>query len=200
MKKTFNNLRRFMPKLWSLLIAAALGAVVQTAWAAQTNIYKMDTITMNTTNDWSFANTAGTGSTYPVAGSSNICNITAVLSATNAANLVLGGNIQMDCLQIGSGLAGPLTITNDGNTLTLGTPINTYYVGIRETPGLHYDLTIDCPIMDIGNNQRGPFTVQAGRTITVNGPMLAGPNNDAGMLVNGPVSYTHLTLPTILRV
>jgi len=177
-----------MPQLLSLALLATLGWIVPTAWAAQTNIYKMDTITMNTTNDWSFANTAGTGSTFPVGASSNICNITAVLSATNAANLVLGGNIQMDCLQIGSALAGPLTITNDGNTLTLGAsgPNNSsYYTGIRETAGILYDVTIDCPILNIGNDQRGPFNVQAGRTLNLNGPMSANvANNDGPVMVN----------------
>lgn len=186
MKKIFFNLRSFQPKLLSLLIAAALGAFVTAAGAAQTNIYKMDTITMNTTNDWSFANTAGTGTTYPVSGSSNICNVTAVLSATNAANLKLGGNIQMDCLQLGSAVTGPLTITNDGSTLILGTPVNTFYVGVRETSGLLYDVTIDCPITLIGNNQRGPFTLQSGRTLNLNGPLQASAvNNDGGMLLNG---------------
>jgi len=102
--------------------------------------------------------------------------------------LVLGGNIQMDCLQIGSALAGPLTITNDGNTLALGAsgPNNTsYYTGIRETAGILYDVTIDCPILNFGNDQRGPFNVQAGRTLNLNGPMLANvANNDGPVMVN----------------
>jgi len=188
MNKPFPNNFGFLPKLLSLVLFATFCGSVQTAWTAQTNIYKMDTITMNTTNDWSFANTAGTGSTFPVGGSSNICNITAVLSATNAANLVLGGNLQMDCLQIGSALNGPLTITNDGNTLTLGAGaanISSYYTGIRETAGIFYDITIDCPILNIGNDQRGPFNVQAGRTLNLNGPMLANvASNDGPVFVN----------------
>lgn len=189
MKKPFLNTRSVMRGLLSLAFVASLGSIVQTAQATQTNLYKMDTFTMNTTNDWSFANTAGTtitGGAFLVSGSSNICNINAILSASNAANMMLGGNIQMDCLQVGSGLAGPLTITNDGNTLTLGTPISTYYVGLRETAGIGYNITIDCPIMNIGNNQRGPFTLQANRTVTLNGPLLASTvNNDGGMLLNG---------------
>ena len=189
MKKLLLTSRWFLPNLSGLVLVATLGVIAQPTQAAQTNIYKMNTITMNTTNDWSLVNTTNTGTLFPpvVATTNNyICNLTAVLSATNAAAMSLGGNVQMDCLQLGTTLAGPLTITNDGHTLTLGTSINTYYVGIRETAGILYDVSLNCPLQIIGNNQRGPFTVQAGRTLNVNGPLLFGHVvNDAAMLVNG---------------
>ena len=166
-----------MPKPLSLMLVVALGAIVQPAWAAQTVIYKTDTATMNTSNDWSTVD-GQPGNIVPA--TNFICYITGTLSATNAAALGLGGNIQMDALYFRSSLTGPVTITNDGHTLTLGTSTGTG--GFQMQSGIAYDVTIDCPVAIIGNLQNDPFNLQAGRTMTLNGAV-SSPGNQGSCLL-----------------
>lgn len=178
MKIPLQNNRYSLPKLLSLALVATLGGIVQPAQAAQTVIYKLDTPSMNTSNDWSLASG---GPTNAAPATNIICYIDGVLSATNAAPLTLGGNIQMDALYFRSSVTGPVTITNDGHTLTLGTSAGTG--GFQMQAGLNYDVTVDCPVAIIGNYQNDPFNLQAGRILTLNGA-ISSPGNQGSCLLS----------------
>jgi len=183
------KIRYCMPKLLSLALVATLGGIAQTAWAAQTNIFKCDTATMNTTNDWSFTDGAVpgvAGAIGVIPGTNYVGYLTSTLSSNNAANMKLGGNIQIDALyQRASGsqpaLTNSLHINADGNTLSIGTAFNGT-VGFQNYTAVTNPITVDCPIVLLGNNQNTAFRLQPNATITVNGSISSATNMGSCML------------------
>ncbi len=91
---------------------AALAAIQAVALgvSAQTVLIKSDTPRMNAAADW--------GGTAPGAG--YVGQFNGVISASNAASLVLGGNVTLDGLSFLGSLNGPVTIGGN-ETLMLGT-------------------------------------------------------------------------------
>ena len=192
MKTKSLNHRYLFPKLLSLLIIAMLGGISPAARAAQTVIFKTDTATMNTTNDWTLVDGAipGVAGAVGVIPTTNyVCYFTSTLSATNATNMVLGGNIQMDALyQRGSSTQPALTnvlhINADGNTLSLGTAFNGS-TGFQNYTAVTNPITVDCPVNLLGNNQNSAFRFQAGATMTLNGYLSAFPATGSCMMGAG---------------
>jgi len=185
MKKLLVNHR----KLLSLALVAALGGLAHTARAAQTNIYKTDTATMNTTNDWTLVDGAipGVAGAVGVIPATNYVGyLTSTLSSNNAANMTLGGDIQIDGLyQRGSGtqpaLTNALHINADGHTLTIGTAFNGS-TGFQNYTAVTNPVTVDCPVILLGNNQNTAFRFQANANFTLNGYLSAPPANGSCMM------------------
>lgn len=120
---------------------------------AQTTLSKSDTPTMNAAADW--------GGTAPGAG--YVGQFNGTISASNAASLVLGGNVTLDGLSFLGTLNGPVTIGGN-ETLTLGT--NGIAMG-----SANRDVTLNCAVALAGN---GTWNVATNRALNVSGTVTGG--------------------------
>jgi autotransporter-associated beta strand protein len=135
------------------VLAAGFVATAASGVFAQTTLTKSDTPRMNAAADWS--------GTAP--GPGYVGQFNGTISASNAASLVLGGNVTLDGLSFLGSLSGPVTM-GGGETLTLGT--NGIAMG-----SANRDVTLNCAVALAGN---GTWNVAANRTLNVSGTVTGG--------------------------
>jgi autotransporter-associated beta strand protein len=131
------------------LLSGALAAQAQ-------NIYKAATATMSVSTDWT---TTPGGSTGIAPSASYVGEFGGTPTQANLSGMALGGAVNLAGLQLDNNMAGPLTITADGNALTLGANgINMSAANQSATFG---------NLLALGTNQT--WLVASGQTNTVNG-------------------------------
>jgi alpha-L-rhamnosidase len=120
------------------------------------NIYKAATATMSASTDWT---TTPGGSTGIAPSASYVGEFGGTPTQANLSGMALGGAVSLAGLQLDNNMAGPLTITADGNTLTLGANgINLSAANQSATVG---------NLLALGANQT--WLVANGQTLNVNG-------------------------------
>ncbi|MDB6018241.1 MAG: hypothetical protein JWR19_2730 [Pedosphaera sp.] len=121
-------------------------AHLSNSWTVVGPLIKSDTTTMNVAADWS--------GTAPASG--NIGQFDNTISAANATNLTLGGNVTLDGLIFFNNMNGPVTI-GSGNTLTLATSGGINMVVANS------DVTMNCLL------SATTFNITGGRTLALGG-------------------------------
>lgn len=165
---------------WALIILAVCAFAGSSGAATVT---KNNTFTMQAnTTDWSAA-----------PGTTDIGSFTGTIDAAHEAGLTLGGSLSMGELLFNGTLAGPASIGNDGNTLTLNSA--TAIVASSQNK----NVTINCPltITTAGNNFEA---INAGTFTLTLGGYLTGPSNGNVIwrggtgIFSGGGSYTSLNI------
>lgn len=143
------------------------------SWTVVGPLIKSDTTTMNTAADWS--------GTTPSAGNTGQFDNT--ISAANATNLTLGGNVTLDGMIFFSNMNGPVAVA-PGNTITLATP-----AGISMVVA-NFDVTLNCLL------SASAFNITSGRRLTLGGgstAFLSGTSTGQGTLVLNAASAKSFT-------
>jgi len=151
----------------------------------QNAITKTDTATMNKTADW-------TGSDSGAPDATDLGVFDSTISAFNATNVVLGGNISLLGLVFDSNLNGPVRVNSDGNALTLGTN------GVN-TSSANNTVTLNCNVQLAGSNvwACGSQTVYVGGVISDGGQgygLYKTGGSGSLTLIGSTNTYTGLTI------